>query len=157
MCVWSDSILYIIISHIHATQLIWSKVCYKLLHSQEIHSAISTDFNQSAPFCLWLAPVSMLIALMKCINIISFRNPATWQHSVGAHHVPASVVFWFSEASRLNVWIMHVYTISFFLRLSIKSVVTFTDPSEKDLGLYTVEISDNPNLSSSYDFTAEGQ
>uniref|UniRef100_A0A3Q3EVU2 Myomesin 3 n=1 Tax=Labrus bergylta TaxID=56723 RepID=A0A3Q3EVU2_9LABR len=28
-------------------------------------------------------------------------------------------------------------------------------PSEEDLGLYTVEMSDNPNLSSSYDFTAE--
>ncbi|XP_075897501.1 myomesin-3 [Nelusetta ayraudi] len=39
--------------------------------------------------------------------------------------------------------------------LSIKSVVTFSDPSEEDLGLYTVEISDNPDLSSSYDFTAE--
>ncbi|XP_008278820.1 myomesin-3 [Stegastes partitus] len=36
-----------------------------------------------------------------------------------------------------------------------RSVLTFTDPSEKDLGLYTVEMSDNPNLSSSYDFTAE--
>lgn len=36
-----------------------------------------------------------------------------------------------------------------------KSVLTFTDPSEEDLGLYTVEMSDNPQLSSSYDFTAE--
>ncbi|XP_067365957.1 myomesin-3 isoform X1 [Channa argus] len=36
-----------------------------------------------------------------------------------------------------------------------RSVLTFTDPSEEDLGLYTVEVSDNPNLSSSYDFTAE--
>ncbi|KAI3361242.1 hypothetical protein L3Q82_013438, partial [Scortum barcoo] len=36
-----------------------------------------------------------------------------------------------------------------------RSVLTFTDPSEEDLGLYTVEMSDNPNLSSSYDFTAE--
>uniref|UniRef100_A0A4W6BZW8 Myomesin 3 n=1 Tax=Lates calcarifer TaxID=8187 RepID=A0A4W6BZW8_LATCA len=36
-----------------------------------------------------------------------------------------------------------------------KSVLTFTDPSEEDLGLYTVEMSDNSNLSSSYDFTAE--
>nr|XP_020445778.1 myomesin-3-like [Monopterus albus] len=36
-----------------------------------------------------------------------------------------------------------------------RSVLTFTDPTEEDLGLYTVEISDNPNLSSSYDFTAE--
>ncbi|XP_035528933.1 myomesin-3 [Morone saxatilis] len=35
------------------------------------------------------------------------------------------------------------------------SVLTFTDPCEEDLGLYTVEMSDNPNLSSSYDFTAE--
>ncbi|XP_041798194.1 myomesin-3 [Chelmon rostratus] len=35
------------------------------------------------------------------------------------------------------------------------SVLTFTDPSEEDLGLYTVEMIDNPNLSSSYDFTAE--
>ncbi|XP_076593460.1 myomesin-3 [Chaetodon auriga] len=36
-----------------------------------------------------------------------------------------------------------------------RSVLTFTDPSEEDLGLYTVEMSDNPHLSSSYDFTAE--
>uniref|UniRef100_A0A3Q1HUN7 Myomesin 3 n=1 Tax=Anabas testudineus TaxID=64144 RepID=A0A3Q1HUN7_ANATE len=36
-----------------------------------------------------------------------------------------------------------------------RSVLTFTDPSEEDLGLYTVEMGDNPNLSSSYDFTAE--
>lgn len=36
-----------------------------------------------------------------------------------------------------------------------RSVLTFTDPSEEDLGLYTVEMSDNPDLSSSYDFTAE--
>ncbi|XP_070691358.1 myomesin-3 [Pempheris klunzingeri] len=35
------------------------------------------------------------------------------------------------------------------------SVLTLTDPSEEDLGLYTVVMSDNPNLSSSYDFTAE--
>ncbi|XP_034410301.1 myomesin-3 [Cyclopterus lumpus] len=35
------------------------------------------------------------------------------------------------------------------------SVLTFTDPSEEDLGLYTVEMSDNSNQSSSYDFTAE--
>ncbi|CAJ1062752.1 myomesin-3 [Xyrichtys novacula] len=36
-----------------------------------------------------------------------------------------------------------------------RSKLTFTDPSEEDLGLYTVEMSDNPDLSSSYDFTAE--
>ncbi|XP_053182875.1 myomesin-3 [Scomber japonicus] len=36
-----------------------------------------------------------------------------------------------------------------------RSVLTFTDPTEEDLGLYTVEMSDNPDLSSSYDFTAE--
>ncbi|XP_056142190.1 myomesin-3 [Lampris incognitus] len=36
-----------------------------------------------------------------------------------------------------------------------RSVLTFTDPSEEDLGLYTVEMSDNPHLSSSYDFTCE--
>ncbi|XP_029360148.1 myomesin-3 isoform X2 [Echeneis naucrates] len=36
-----------------------------------------------------------------------------------------------------------------------RSILTFTDPSEEDLGLYTVEMSDNSNLSSSYDFTAE--
>ncbi|KAL7394101.1 hypothetical protein ABVT39_020649 [Epinephelus coioides] len=35
------------------------------------------------------------------------------------------------------------------------SVLTFTDPTEEDLGLYTVEMSDDPDLSSSYDFTAE--
>ncbi|XP_023820335.1 myomesin-3 [Oryzias latipes] len=36
-----------------------------------------------------------------------------------------------------------------------RSVLTFRDPSVEDLGLYTVEMSDNPHLSSSYDFTAE--
>uniref|UniRef100_UPI003AB0E41C myomesin-3 n=1 Tax=Centroberyx gerrardi TaxID=166262 RepID=UPI003AB0E41C len=36
-----------------------------------------------------------------------------------------------------------------------RSALTFTNPSEKDLGLYTVEMSDKPNLSSSYNFTAE--
>uniref|UniRef100_A0AAX7SVB4 Myomesin 3 n=1 Tax=Astatotilapia calliptera TaxID=8154 RepID=A0AAX7SVB4_ASTCA len=36
-----------------------------------------------------------------------------------------------------------------------RSVLTFTDPSEEDLGLYTVNMSDNPQQSSSYDFTAE--
>lgn len=40
---------------------------------------------------------------------------------------------------------------------SVKSVLTFTDASEEDLGLYTVEKSDEPELSSSYDFTAEGK
>ncbi|XP_029306718.1 LOW QUALITY PROTEIN: myomesin-3 [Cottoperca gobio] len=35
------------------------------------------------------------------------------------------------------------------------SVLTFTDPSDEDLGLYAVEMADNPDLSSSYDFTAE--
>ena len=44
-----------------------------------------------------------------------------------------------------------------FFNLSIRSVLTFVDPSEEDLGLYTVEMNDNPNLSSSYDFTAEGK
>lgn len=43
-----------------------------------------------------------------------------------------------------------------FVNLSTRSVLTFTDPSQEDLGLYTVEMSDNPHLSSSYDFTAEG-
>uniref|UniRef100_A0A3B3XT03 Myomesin 3 n=1 Tax=Poecilia mexicana TaxID=48701 RepID=A0A3B3XT03_9TELE len=37
-----------------------------------------------------------------------------------------------------------------------RSVLTFKDPSEEDLGLYTVEMSDSPQLSSSYEFTAEG-
>ena len=46
---------------------------------------------------------------------------------------------------------------SVFLNSSIRSVLTFTEPSEEDLGLYTVEMSDNANLSSSYDFTAEGK
>ncbi|KAM3873043.1 myomesin-3 [Diretmus argenteus] len=36
-----------------------------------------------------------------------------------------------------------------------RSVLTFTDPAEEDLGLYMVEMSDNPYLSSSYTFTAE--
>lgn len=36
-----------------------------------------------------------------------------------------------------------------------RSALTFTDPSEQDLGLYTVEMSDNSHLSSSYNFTAE--
>uniref|UniRef100_A0A8C6PES1 Myomesin 3 n=1 Tax=Nothobranchius furzeri TaxID=105023 RepID=A0A8C6PES1_NOTFU len=38
-----------------------------------------------------------------------------------------------------------------------RSVLTFTDPSEEDLGLYAVEMSDTPYLSSSYNFTAEGK
>ncbi|XP_012680170.2 myomesin-3 [Clupea harengus] len=36
-----------------------------------------------------------------------------------------------------------------------RSILTFTDPSEEDLGLYTVGLSDNPAVSSSYTFTAE--
>ncbi|XP_034030002.1 myomesin-3 [Thalassophryne amazonica] len=36
-----------------------------------------------------------------------------------------------------------------------RSILIFNDPSEEDLGLYTVEMSDNPKQSSSYDFTAE--
>lgn len=36
-----------------------------------------------------------------------------------------------------------------------RSVLTFTDASEEDLGVYTVEMSDNPSHSSSYDFNAE--
>lgn len=46
---------------------------------------------------------------------------------------------------------------SVFHSSSIRSVLTFTDPSEADLGLYTVEMRDDPNQSSSYDFTAEGK
>ncbi|XP_077455423.1 myomesin-3 [Stigmatopora argus] len=36
-----------------------------------------------------------------------------------------------------------------------RSVLTFSDPSEEDLGLYTVEMRDDPSLSSSYLLTAE--
>ncbi|XP_057691458.1 myomesin-3-like [Corythoichthys intestinalis] len=36
-----------------------------------------------------------------------------------------------------------------------RSVLTFRDPSEEDLGLYTVEMSDDPSLSSSHLLTAE--
>lgn len=36
-----------------------------------------------------------------------------------------------------------------------RSVLTFTDASEQDLGLYTVELSANPAVSSSFTFTAE--
>ncbi|XP_016149831.1 myomesin-3 [Sinocyclocheilus grahami] len=36
-----------------------------------------------------------------------------------------------------------------------RSVLTFTDASEQDLGLYTVELSGNPDISSSFTFTAE--
>ncbi|KAG7469064.1 hypothetical protein MATL_G00124840 [Megalops atlanticus] len=36
-----------------------------------------------------------------------------------------------------------------------RSTLTFTNPSEEDLGLYTVAISDNPEDSSSFNFTAE--
>ncbi|XP_068178957.1 myomesin-3 [Antennarius striatus] len=35
------------------------------------------------------------------------------------------------------------------------SVLTFSDAAEEDLGLYTATMSDNPNQSCSYDFTAE--
>uniref|UniRef100_A0A8C1SRH5 Myomesin 3 n=1 Tax=Cyprinus carpio TaxID=7962 RepID=A0A8C1SRH5_CYPCA len=38
-----------------------------------------------------------------------------------------------------------------------RSVLTFTDASEQDLGLYTVELSGNPAVSSSFTFTAEGR
>lgn len=40
--------------------------------------------------------------------------------------------------------------------VSLRSVLTFTEASEDDLGLYTIEAGDNSDLSSSYDFTAEG-
>ncbi|KAL4657592.1 myomesin-3 [Arapaima gigas] len=36
-----------------------------------------------------------------------------------------------------------------------RSTLTFTNPSEEDLGLYTVEMIENPDVSSSYSFTAE--
>ncbi|XP_065155076.1 myomesin-3 isoform X2 [Paramisgurnus dabryanus] len=36
-----------------------------------------------------------------------------------------------------------------------RSVLTFTDASQEDLGLYTVELSENPDVSSSFTFTAE--
>ncbi|XP_030637314.1 myomesin-3 [Chanos chanos] len=36
-----------------------------------------------------------------------------------------------------------------------KSTLTFANASEEDLGLYAVEMSDNPDISSSYNFTAE--
>ncbi|CAM4696725.1 unnamed protein product [Leuciscus chuanchicus] len=36
-----------------------------------------------------------------------------------------------------------------------RSVLTFTDASEQDLGLYTVELSRNPDVSSSFTFTAQ--
>ncbi|XP_026083940.1 myomesin-3-like [Carassius auratus] len=38
-----------------------------------------------------------------------------------------------------------------------RSVLTFTDASEHDLGLYTVELRGNPEVSSSFTFTAEGR
>lgn len=41
--------------------------------------------------------------------------------------------------------------------MSSRSVLTFTDASEQDLGLYTVELSGNPDISSSFTFTAEGR
>lgn len=41
--------------------------------------------------------------------------------------------------------------------MSPRSVLTFTDASEQDLGLYTVELSGNPDISSSFTFTAEGR
>lgn len=47
--------------------------------------------------------------------------------------------------------------ICLFFDSFLRSILTFTDPSEEDLGLYTVEMSDNADLSSSYDFTAEGE
>uniref|UniRef100_A0A8B9HJK6 Myomesin 3 n=1 Tax=Astyanax mexicanus TaxID=7994 RepID=A0A8B9HJK6_ASTMX len=37
------------------------------------------------------------------------------------------------------------------------SVLTFTAASEEDLGLYTAEMMDSPDVSSSYNFTAEGK
>uniref|UniRef100_A0A4W5MLC7 Myomesin 3 n=1 Tax=Hucho hucho TaxID=62062 RepID=A0A4W5MLC7_9TELE len=37
-----------------------------------------------------------------------------------------------------------------------RSILTFTNATKEDLGLYTAEMSDNPNISSSFTFTAEG-
>ncbi|XP_056618512.1 myomesin-3 isoform X1 [Triplophysa dalaica] len=36
-----------------------------------------------------------------------------------------------------------------------RSVLTFTDPTQQDLGMYTVELSGHPDVSSSFTFTAE--
>ncbi|KAJ7985302.1 hypothetical protein DPEC_G00350670 [Dallia pectoralis] len=36
-----------------------------------------------------------------------------------------------------------------------RSILTLTNPSEEDLGLYTVEMTDKPHISSSFDFTSE--
>lgn len=102
----------------------------------------------------------LTLGALKLLASISCQSDST---TVDTDHVTCAV---FQDSQQavcgkqiVLSWIMHVSPISLCLccRLSIKSVVTFTDPSEKDLGLYTVEISDDLNLSSSYDFTAEGR
>lgn len=37
-----------------------------------------------------------------------------------------------------------------------RSILTFSAASEDDLGLYTAEVIDKPDISSSFNFTAEG-
>lgn len=90
--VWFNIDYYIIR---YVRKMIWFHVwCDMLLQFPEIPSAIfATVWFQSnwfAPFCLWLAPARRLIVPMKCINIISFRKPSTWQRSLGADHVTAA-------------------------------------------------------------------
>lgn len=75
------------------------------------------------------------------------------QRRITAQRVLAdSLCFRVDRWTRSSIYACHF----FFLNLPVRSVLTFRDPSVEDLGLYTVEMSDNPHLSSSYDFTAEG-
>lgn len=42
------------------------------------------------------------------------------------------------------------------MHLCCRSVLTFSAAAEEDLGLYTAEVIDKPDISSSFNFTAEG-
>lgn len=42
------------------------------------------------------------------------------------------------------------------MRLCCRSVLTFSAAAEEDLGLYTADVIDRPDISSSFNFTAEG-
>uniref|UniRef100_A0A3B3CM22 Myomesin 3 n=1 Tax=Oryzias melastigma TaxID=30732 RepID=A0A3B3CM22_ORYME len=63
------------------------------------------------------------------------------------------------EASEMNSESEFLWSRNYSDPIDAKRTKTETknnrDPSVEDLGLYTVEMSDNPHLSSSYDFTAE--
>lgn len=97
-------------------------------------------------------------------------EPVTAQTLPGTKEITIGVdndgfIFLAYEASEMTQKGMFVWSKNFKemidagrVRLETKnnrSSLTFTSPSQEDLGLYTVEMGDDPALSSSFDFTAE--